>query len=267
MSVEAISWVLNHAPVENPTSKLVLIALANHARPDGSAAFPSVGTIERYTCLSERAIRQHLASLEESGIIERCDPAIVAAHIPRSDRRPTGWNLRIGVQQVQVAAERGASRAATGCTSFLDGVQEVPDRGAGGAPKPYIEPSIEPSIETESEPKALTASQYRNDAIRLCNLLADLMVENGCKRPAITSTWIGDMDKIMRLDGRTPDQVEAAIRWSQASEFWSANIHSPGKLRAKYDTLRLQARRQYAQTQPRGFDGIQQFLDDEAVRR
>ena len=52
MSVEAIFWALNLAPVPadrggQPSSacKFVLVGLANHAGPDGTAAFPSVGDV------------------------------------------------------------------------------------------------------------------------------------------------------------------------------------------------------------------------------
>ena len=52
MSVEAISWALNLAPVPadrggQPSSacKFVLVGLANHAGPDGTGAFPSVATL------------------------------------------------------------------------------------------------------------------------------------------------------------------------------------------------------------------------------
>ena len=88
MSIEAINWALNHAPCENSTQKLVLFALANHAHPDGTSAFPSVARIMRYTLLSERAIRLHLAGLEELGLIERGDAMVVASYINRPDRRP-----------------------------------------------------------------------------------------------------------------------------------------------------------------------------------
>jgi hypothetical protein len=33
----------------------VLVGLANHAGPDGTAAFPSVATLVRYTRLAERS--------------------------------------------------------------------------------------------------------------------------------------------------------------------------------------------------------------------
>lgn len=84
------------------------------------------------------------------------------------------------------------------------------------------------------------------EARRLCDLLAELMVANGCKPPNITKSWIDEMDRMMRLDGRTSENVENCIRWSQADSFWQANILSPKKLRAKYDQLRLAAKRQGA---------------------
>jgi hypothetical protein len=65
------------------------------------------------------------------------------------------------------------------------------------------------------------------------------MEENGCKPPKITQTWVTDMDRLLRLDGRTEAEVEAVIDWCQADPFWRSNILSPNKLRAKWDTLRL----------------------------
>lgn len=266
MSVEAISWALNLAPVTSPTSKLVLIALANHARPDGTAAFPSVETISRYTCLSERSVRHHLDFLEESGVIRRCDPRIVAAYIKRVDRRPIGFDLcmtsHLGVQEPHLVDERGASDAA-------HGVHLTSERGAGVAPEPLQEPSIEnrpnksDAEASDTIPSTTIQSPYLDDARRLCTLLSDLMIANGSRAPRITGEWIAEMDRLMRLDNRTPEQVEAAIRWAQGHAFWRSNILSPTKLRHKYDTLRLQAQRDSQQRQPRGFSAIREFLSDE----
>ena len=102
VSVEAISWALNLAPVPadrggQPSSacKFVLVGLANHACPDGTGAFPSVATLVRYTGLSERTVRTCLDRLEAARIIQPCDPDIVAARIKRADRRPQGWDLNL----------------------------------------------------------------------------------------------------------------------------------------------------------------------------
>jgi hypothetical protein len=104
VSVEAISWALNLAPVPadrggQPSSacKFVLVGLANHAGPDGTGAFPSVATLVRYTGLSERTVRACLDRLQAEGIISPCDPDIVAARIKRADRRPQGWDLNLSL--------------------------------------------------------------------------------------------------------------------------------------------------------------------------
>ena len=100
MSVEAVSWALNLAPVPvdaggkpNSACAFVLVVLANHAGPDGTGAFPSVDTLVRYTRLSERTIRTALDRLEAAELIRPCAPEIIAARIRRADRRPQGWDL------------------------------------------------------------------------------------------------------------------------------------------------------------------------------
>ena len=75
----------------------MLVGLANHAGPDGTAAFPSVATLVRYTGLSERTIRTCLDRLQAEGILSPCDPDIVAARIKRADRRPQGWDLNLSL--------------------------------------------------------------------------------------------------------------------------------------------------------------------------
>jgi hypothetical protein len=45
------------------------------------------------------------------------------------------------------------------------------------------------------------------------------------------------MDLLMRVDGRTPAEVEEVLRWSQDNSFWHRNILSAPKFREKFDTL------------------------------
>lgn len=228
MSVEAISWALNEAPVDNPTSKLVLIALANHARPDGSSAFPSVQRMMRYTCLSERSVRQHLGLLEEAGIIERCDQRIVAAYIDRADRRPTGYNLCInsgsGVHDMQVVSERGASHAA-------NGVQDVPERGAGRAPKPLNNRTSKPSTsDVESKQAAADLAKEFVDSLMST-------APRGSRPPKVTAAWVNTFDRMLRLDKRTPDQIRQIMRLAHHHTFWKKNILSPDSLRRHFERL------------------------------
>ncbi|AVH58409.1 MULTISPECIES: hypothetical protein [Streptomyces] len=83
----------------------------------------------------------------------------------------------------------------------------------------------------------------REDVEQLCTHLADRIEANGSKRPTITKAWRNAARLMLDKDGRTPQQVHAAIDWCQDSEFWRSNVMSMPKLRDKYDTLRLQATR------------------------
>lgn len=89
----------------------------------------------------------------------------------------------------------------------------------------------------------LSTRTYGDEEIRLANLLAELIIANGSKKPKVTKRWYSDIEKLHRIDGRSYEQIEAAIKWSQNDSFWVANIQSPGSLRAKYDQMRLQAQR------------------------
>jgi hypothetical protein len=100
MSIEAIHWALNYAPIpadrrDASSLAVVLIGLANHADPDGNNAFPSLHTLTRYTRLSERSVRYALRTLEDLHLIAPSDPDIVAAYVKRPDRRPNGYNLTL----------------------------------------------------------------------------------------------------------------------------------------------------------------------------
>ena len=50
--------------------------------------------------------------------------------------------------------------------------------------------------------------------------------------------WARDIDKLMRLDGRRAEDIEAVIAWCQSDGcFWGPNILSGRKLREKFDTM------------------------------
>lgn len=87
------------------------------------------------------------------------------------------------------------------------------------------------------------AAPERADVQRICDHLADRIEGNGSKRPTITKAWRTAARLMLDNDGRSEQHVHGAIDWCQDSEFWRANILSLPKLRAKYETLRLQATR------------------------
>jgi hypothetical protein len=102
-----------------------------------------------------------------------------------------------------------------------------------------------------TEPQETTATSDPN-VEPLCELLAGLVEANGSKRPTITTRWRRECHLLLTRDERPAAEVEALIRWSQASEFWRPNVMSMVKFRAKYDTLRLQRDRENVVAVPDG---------------
>jgi hypothetical protein len=126
MSVQATSWALREAPVGGDvTSRLILLILADYAKPDGTGAYPSVHTVALLARVSDRCVRKHLSDLHASGVIRRGDQRILS-HI-RADRRTTVWDLCMrpaGESGMSVAQERAIDVE-------LDGVNERAPRDDG----------------------------------------------------------------------------------------------------------------------------------------
>lgn len=52
--------------------------------------------------------------------------------------------------------------------------------------------------------------------------------------------WAKDIDLMLQIDGRPPEEVKAVVSFAQTDSFWIPNILSAGKLRKQYDTLKMQ---------------------------
>ena len=83
----------------------------------------------------------------------------------------------------------------------------------------------------------------RPDVEAICLHMAESVADRTGRRPRITKKWRDAARLMIDRDGRTPDQVHAAIDWVARSEFWRSNILGVPKLREKWDTLKLQAER------------------------
>lgn len=78
----------------------------------------------------------------------------------------------------------------------------------------------------------------RDDVERICAHLADRIAEDGSQRPSVGKGWRDAARLMLDKDGRTEDEIHAAIDWCQSHHFWRANVLSLPKLREKYDQLR-----------------------------
>lgn len=86
-----MTWALYEAPGIDPTARLVLAVLADHAHMDGTAAFPSKQTIADVVGIAPRNIAVHLRKLEAQGLIRKGNQLHV--EYIRKDKRPTVYDL------------------------------------------------------------------------------------------------------------------------------------------------------------------------------
>ena len=72
MAGEFVTLVLDAVMNVEPSAKLVLVALADHAnRRDGGRTYPSNAMLAHRSCLKERQVRDWLRELEAQGWVER----------------------------------------------------------------------------------------------------------------------------------------------------------------------------------------------------
>ncbi len=79
------------------------------------------------------------------------------------------------------------------------------------------------------------------EALRLAELLLDLLREKQTDfRQPNLDRWARDIDRLIRLDKRSPERIEGVIRWSRRDSFWQNNILSAASLRKHFDRLEMQ---------------------------
>jgi helix-turn-helix protein len=261
MSVYVSTWVWKYSRSEG-NDRLVLLAIADAADEDGTNAWPAVGTLATKTRLSERTIQRCVKALAEMGEL-RVERNQGGRPGQRSDRRPNLYTVLMAQDVGGTDCHPAAGGVPDGVTDEPDGVTDDAPRGDTGDTQPVLDPPTDPPEGKNSSSDKPLANQ--ETAERLCALLADLIEQNGSKRPKVTKAWLLAADRMIRIDGRSPVQIETVLRWSQQDGFWSSNILSMDKLREQYDRLRLRMN----QPGRAGGNGSSQYTDaaQEALRR
>ena len=81
------------------------------------------------------------------------------------------------------------------------------------------------------------SEKWSDDVKTLTSLLCDWNILNGYKAFTLGPKQWSDMDKLLRIDNHTADEIGQVIEWCQRDPFWNANIRSTFKLRKQYDSL------------------------------
>lgn len=235
-------------PEAPPHAKLVYAALSSHAGASDEA-WPKQDTMAGYLGISERQVRRCLAWLRENGFVT--------------------WETKIvgGMRSINVYTLLVTSRP-----TKADRTSRPADRSHSPVER-HLSP-VGPDTQAAQEKESLTTNDQehstaaeppRADVEALCIRLADRIEDNGSKRPQVTKAWRDSCRLLIDRDGKTAEQVAKAIDWSQADEFWRANVLSMPTLRRQYDRLRLAAQRS-SQGQPRDLDA-ERAATRTAVRR
>ena len=88
----------------------------------------------------------------------------------------------------------------------------------------------------------LQTHSENNIPLKLSKKLFSLMLENNpkAKKPDF-KIWAEYIEKLIRIDKRTPYEISHVIQWTQQDDFEMANILSTRKLRKRFDQLWLKS--------------------------
>jgi hypothetical protein len=260
MSLQMTSLVMQHYPGEG---KLYLLALclADSANAHGESIFPSVARLAHYSRQSERNVQRQLRLLEESGWLECTERSAGGRSRPSRYRIAPDWV----VDPVAWAAKKGVKCPVADDENPDTGVvvldakprQNVvvsepetptnqhlnPDTAVSPEQKQQLHKNIrpisnQPGCAEPSDGIAGSADRFLAD-----QLFALVLKLHPNHKPPNWRRWCRELRLMRERDGRTPEQIGALFRWANGHTFWAANILSPGSLRAKWDQLVMQRKR------------------------
>lgn len=210
-------------------SLLVVMALAFEVEAGGNCIM-TVAELAGKARLSERAIQAATADLVRLGEL---------TVLRRAEGHRNGYSLSMlrGAESAPLQNLHPAESAPLKLKK-----PQVKARDAESAPLKISDALDFGSVVSGEQAKSKDMSgPSRPDVDRLCEHLARSVTERGCKPPVIGKRWRDAARLMIDSDGRTEEQVHAAIDWSAKHHFWHRNILSMEKLRGQYDRLQLDA--------------------------
>lgn len=194
MSTAAVAWALDGRRTGklNPACRLVLVALADYANPEGRNAFPAVPTLASRLHLSDRQIQRHIRQLEELELVRPGDRRLVD-HIP-AYARPNVWDLALHAVRIDpvTPTSPGDTHDGPGCHTGSDrgdmGVTQTKNRTTNeNSPQTPLEdehdddPAVQLSMERAAAAR-VPVSTPRTGTCADCHTERLLVSEGVCRR-------------------------------------------------------------------------------------
>lgn len=139
-----MNWALRQ-PLSG-TKKVVLIGIASHADADGDNAWPSISTLMEYASVSERAVQQAIAELQQAGYLTREFNEGGSRRLP-DHLRPNLYRLQIAANPVP---DTRRSRLHPVQNSAPPGADDSTPSGAVGCTPPGADDSTQLVLDESS---------------------------------------------------------------------------------------------------------------------
>jgi hypothetical protein len=215
-------WVDDQIVELDFTTRLLFIGLWNFVDDEGYIEFKPKRIKMQVFPADDLDVSEILRNLLEASRIELFDSE------QGQLLKITNWDRHQKISHPTPTRFTGIERASSLSAPELSGsLRNVPDRSA-----------LKGKEGKGKEGKG-DVPEIRADVSSLCELLADLIEENGSIRPNIGQGWHDSARLLLDKDKRPYEQIEILIRWCQHSSFWRANVLSMPKFRDQFDKLRL----------------------------
>lgn len=146
MSVQAMSWVFDYSKAQ-ANSRLVLLAIANHADSEGSKAWPALDRLARETLASRATVKRALQDLRGLGEVEWQRGFGFEGSRRRSNYYwMPQFRRHLGLPDIptELRAQFDPLNYRQGLTEGEQWLNSGGFKGSGVSPYPSIEPSLEP---------------------------------------------------------------------------------------------------------------------------
>lgn len=103
-------------------------------------------------------------------------------------------------------------------------------------------PTPIPDTKTDTKEQILNRNNKYNTSRPLLVLFKSflLSLKSDFKLPSSDNEWLVELNRMLRIDKRTPEEIERVILWLRTAPFWSMKVLSIPKFRKQFDRLQLE---------------------------
>ena len=203
------------------------------------------------TGLSDNKFKEMFDKFEKAGKAYRHDEYIIIPKWPKHQKWETHSKIKVGIEAIlkNLPSELLAFVKTIGYTYPIDTLSIGYDSqffSESDQKYPSNYSDSDSDIDSDSDMNGVSGEppQSMKDAIELSNLLLTshrLEIPDylsGKKDAKTIQRWAADIERLIRLDKKSPDVIRQVIQWVKTpGNFWFHNIESGAKLRKQFERL------------------------------